>query len=411
MAAALVALLGGAIGVASDSLSDTTDRLRALVAQAGEYPSNQEPSPPGQDQYPPDEAMGPEIPSPVPNPQGEGRLAPPGDEVLDGQGSEGGEAVHGGEAVDPGSAVTGSHPGDAPAPTSPEPRVGTEPAMPPPGPTPPPPGAEGYAQEEQPGAEGGAQEEAQPGAEGYAQEEAQPGVEGAPAEAQAGVEGSALDESLAGGKGGALGESLAGGEGGALEESLAGAEGVPNEESLAGAEARAGAGAAAPPGETEEELQARLSGLEADLADQRAAQEEQAAADDQRVAELENNFDDLQQRGASLEENRASRVERLQSGIDGMRYVFQVLSVGSSDLDGDLSMVADELQGVSQDAARYAGPREAELASRSEAAVQAAREAIAREDLYAARIELGIALANARAAQAAAADGTQQLFR
>ena len=342
------ALIGGAFASASESVSTTAARLRVLVAQADAY---------GEDEagaygneagaYGNDEAMSPEAPSAVPNPQGQGKLSPPGDEVLGGQGPTGGEAVEGGEAVSPGSAVTGSNSGLSSGPTTPEPRAGTEPDMPPPGPTPEPqPGYEeaqpGY-EEEQPGYE----EEAQPG-------EAQPGEQAQPQTHVPGL-----------------------------------------------------------PGETAEEeaIRARISELEESLAEQQAAQEEQAAQSDQRISELENDLDALQQRGAFLEQNRTSRIQRLQSGIDGMRYVFQVLSVGSSDLDGDLAQIADELEGAATDAARYAGPREAALAARSQAWVQAAREAIARNDLYAARINLGQAMADARDAQAAAADGSQQLFR
>lgn len=326
------ALIGGAFASASESVSTTAARLRVLVAQADAYGDDEAGA------YGEDEAMSPETPGPVPNPQGQGTLSPPGDEVLGGQGPTGGEAVEGGEAVTPGSAVTGSNSGFSSGPTTPEPRADTEPAMPPPGPTPP------------PGAE-----EAQPGEEAVAEQgETQPGAEAQP---QTNVPGL--------------------------------------------------------PGETAEEeaIRARISELEQSLAEQQAAQEEQAAESDQRISELENDLDDLQQRGAFLEQNRTSRIQRLQSGIDGMRYVFQVLAVGSSDLDGDLAQIADELEGAATDAARYAGPREAALAARSQSWVQAAREAIARNDLYAARINLGQAMADARSAQAAAADGSQQLFR
>ncbi len=288
-------VLAGGLLLQAEPVARSLARMRAAVFQA---------SPPL-----PDEAMSPDEPSPVPNPEGEGKLAPPGDEVLGGEGVEGGETVEGGEAVSPGSAVTGENSGLSSGPTTPQPPTGSEPSMPPPGPTPPP---------------------------------------------EAGEEAAAASE---------------------------------------------------------DELHDRIAEMEARLAELEGNQSAEIAAAEARIAELEDELDELNGRGVFLEQNRSERIERLRSGMEGIQFAEGNLAVGSSDLDGDLDQIAAELGGAAADAARYAGEDEAGLATRAQASVQAAREAIARGDLYAARMSLGYALAQARAAQAAAEAGSQDLFR
>lgn len=159
-----------------------------------------------------------------------------------------------------------------------------------------------------------------------------------------------------------------------------------------------------------EVLLARIEELEGRLAEAEAAQDAQAAEADERIAELEEQLDELNRRGQFLEENRSERIERLDSGLSALRYVDGVLAGGSSDIDGDLARIAADLAGAATDAARYAGAEEAQLSAKAQASVQAAREALARSDLYAARIYLGYAMEQAREARAAAETGRQDLF-
>jgi len=169
--------------------------------------------------------------------------------------------------------------------------------------------------------------------------------------------------------------------------------------------------AAAPEGQEEpisqlEVMQARIEALEGSLAELEATRQAQA----EQIAELEAELEGLNRRGEFLEENRAARIDRLESGMEGMVQVDRLLAQGSGDLDRDLGAIAQELAGAASDASRYAGEQEARLAADAQASVQAAREALGRSDLFNARVHLGRAMQLAREARVAAEAGTQKLF-
>src|SRR5690606_15335208 len=99
---------------------------------------------------------------------------------------------------------------------------------------------------------------------------------------------------------------------------------------------------------------------------------------------------------------RRSRIQRLDESIVGINEVEPLLASGSLDVDGDLARIAGILDSASLDAASYAGEDEARLSGLAADAVLAARDALARDDIFAARVSLGVALSQARAARVAA---------
>lgn len=153
---------------------------------------------------------------------------------------------------------------------------------------------------------------------------------------------------------------------------------------------------AAPP--TLEELGQRIEELEARLAELQATQE----LSDEEVAALEEELDSLEEHGEFLEENRQARIAELDQGIASITQLFETLSTGDGNIDGALASLSRQLEGTSSDAAQYAGEEEARLIGLAHHSVEAAREALVRQDLYAARIALGFALHQARAARQAA---------
>src|SRR5690606_35077851 len=97
-----------------------------------------------------------------------------------------------------------------------------------------------------------------------------------------------------------------------------------------------------------------------------------------------------------LEANRQERIAELDRGIDSITSLFNTLSTGDSDIDGALAALSSQLGSASSNAAEYAGEDEARLSRLAQHSVEAARQALRRSDLYAARVALGVALTQAR---------------
>lgn len=147
-----------------------------------------------------------------------------------------------------------------------------------------------------------------------------------------------------------------------------------------------------------EELVRRVEALEAQLAEL----QERDEASEEEIAALEEELEALEERNELVEQNRIQRIDTLDRGIDSMRTLFERLATGNADIEGALAQVERELDRAASEAARWAGEEEARLSAAAQRAVEAAREALSRRDLYAARIHLGIAIQQALAARRAA---------
>lgn len=147
-----------------------------------------------------------------------------------------------------------------------------------------------------------------------------------------------------------------------------------------------------------EELTQRIEELEARLAEMQAMQE----ISDEEVAAMEEELEYLEERGAFLEENRQQRIVQLDQGIDSLESLFRTLTDGESDIDGALAELSQSFQSNTENAFEYAGEEEARLTELAQRSVEMAREALVRRDLYAARVAIGAALYQARAARRAA---------
>ena len=147
-----------------------------------------------------------------------------------------------------------------------------------------------------------------------------------------------------------------------------------------------------------EELTQRIEELEARLAEMQAMQE----ISDEEVAAMEDELEYLEERGAFLEENRQQRIVQLDQGIDSLESLFRTLTDGESDIDGALAELSQSFQSNTENAFEYAGEEEARLTELAQRSVEMAREALVRRDLYAARVAIGAALYQARAARRAA---------
>jgi chromosome segregation ATPase len=123
---------------------------------------------------------------------------------------------------------------------------------------------------------------------------------------------------------------------------------------------------------------------------------------DEQIAALEDELDALEERGEFLEQNRIQRIAAPDRGIDSIETLFDTLSYGNADIEGALDQLSRQLGFASSEAARWAGEEEARLSALAQNSVEAAREALGRRDLYAARLSLGIAIQQARAARRAA---------
>lgn len=131
--------------------------------------------------------------------------------------------------------------------------------------------------------------------------------------------------------------------------------------------------------------------------------ESRQTVDEEEIAALEEELQDLQDRGAFLEQNRQERIGRLNAGIDEIESLNSVLSTGNvRDVSAALDDLSERLASASGDASRYAGEQEAELSAMAQRSVEAARDAIDRQDIYLARVSLAVALSQARAARMAA---------
>lgn len=160
----------------------------------------------------------------------------------------------------------------------------------------------------------------------------------------------------------------------------------------------------APPPEEEEEitdpavLAARITALEERL----SAMETEQDASEEEIAALQDELDALDAQGERLEVHRQQRIERLGQGMDEIRAVSSLLATGNGDVGAALDSLAQQLGATSGDAARYAGEEEARHAAAAQDAVRTAQRLLGQQDLYNARIALGIALSQARSAQRAA---------
>lgn len=146
------------------------------------------------------------------------------------------------------------------------------------------------------------------------------------------------------------------------------------------------------------ELAARIAAIEERLAELQVAGEDSALE----IAELEEQLAALEEQGELLEASRLQRIDTLEGGMDELRNLNAILATGEGDVDAALDALSVQFGATSDEAARYAGEEEARLAASAQQAVEAARQALARQDLYNARVALGIALSQARAAREAA---------
>jgi len=147
-----------------------------------------------------------------------------------------------------------------------------------------------------------------------------------------------------------------------------------------------------------EELGRRIEELEARIAEFEAAQ----AQAEEEVEALDEDLAALEEHGEILERSRQARIAELDRGIASMTQLFETLTTGNADIEGALANLSRQLAGTSDEAARYAGEDEARWIGLAQNSVEAAREALNRRDLYAARVALGVALYQAQAAKRAA---------
>lgn len=149
---------------------------------------------------------------------------------------------------------------------------------------------------------------------------------------------------------------------------------------------------------TLEALGQRIEELEARLLELETVQD----VSDEELAALEEELEYLEERGEFLEANRQERIVALDQNIDSLAQAFETLSTGNGDVGGALDNLAQRLASTSAEAAQYAGEEEARWIDRAQYSLENAREALDRQDLFAARIALGIALRQAQAARRAA---------
>lgn len=204
----------------------------------------------------------------------------------------------------------------------------------------------------------------------------------------------------------------------------AGTEGAVGAQGVAGAEGAAGAagteGVARPETETE-----RLRRERAELLEETARQREQidgllesveTLGDDQlalqqQTDEIEEEMALRAERGAFLERNRLERVAGLSETQVQVNELGDILATGTGDVDAALASMGQYLETLAQDAAAYGGEEEAVMSREGRLYVERAREALVRDDLFGARMNLALALIPLQQAVEAAETSAQPLYR
>jgi SWI/SNF-related matrix-associated actin-dependent regulator 1 of chromatin subfamily A len=127
----------------------------------------------------------------------------------------------------------------------------------------------------------------------------------------------------------------------------------------------------------------------------------QRARADALEARLEEREAEAARRAAEEAESRAARAEATAAALDEMDAALRALSVGDAGgIDAALAAQVDALERTRRDAQTYGALGEAAGTGASAGAIAEAREALARGDLFAARIALWRAALAARSANA-----------